>query len=263
MGSFYFADKRYPELEEDIKKGSVILLPIGTIEEHGKHLPVNTDVVIAEETARRVASRVLPDIPVLVMPALWTGYSAKEMTRWAGTIRVRTRVVIDLIYDVCSSLIQMGFKRIVIVNSHGHHPGLINTACREIADDLGAHVVHTEIASLAKDAVRKHRKSEPGGALHGGEFETSLMLHFGADVDMAAATNEDIMRYHSEFIAGDNFTAGSKVFWSTWGLQESKTGVYGDPTVATAETGEKIMNEIVEQYAAFLEEYWRETNREA
>lgn len=262
MGSFYFAEKRHPELAEEIKKGTIVIVPIGTVEEHGQHLPVNTDVVIAEETARRVAERVVPEIPVLVTPTIWTGYSAKEMTRWPGTIRVRTRVVIDLIYDICTSLIDMGFERIVLINSHGHHPGLINVACREIADSHGVYIVHTEVASLAKAAVQKYRKSEPGGAIHGGEFETALMLHFGGEnVDMSAATDADIMRYHSEFIAGDNFTTGSKVFWSTWGLQKSRTGIYGDPTVATAETGEKIMAEMVEQYAAFLAEYWRESNR--
>ena len=263
MDSFYFADKRHPQLQQEIEKGSVVLLPIGTVEEHGLHLPVDTDAVIATEAAARVAERVNPDIPVLVMPTIWTGYSAKEMTRWPGTIRVRTRVMIDLIHDVCSSLIEMGFERIVIMNSHGHHPGLINTALREIADEHGVYVVHTEIAALGKEAMQKYRKSEPGGAIHGGEFETALMLHFGKDVDMTSATDQDVMRYHSDFIAGDNFTTGSKVFWSTWGLQQSNTGIYGDPTTASAEAGKKIMDEIVENYAAFLAEYWRETNREA
>lgn len=263
MDSFYFADKRYPQLQQEIDKGSVVLLPVGTVEEHGLHLPVNTDTVIATEVAAKAAERVLPDIPVLVMPTIWTGYSSREMTRWPGTIRVRTRVVIDLIYDVCTSLIEMGFERIIILNSHGHHPGLINTALRELADEHGVYVVHVEIASLGKDAMKKYRKSRPGGAIHGGEFETSLMLHLGRNVDMAAATDRDIMRYHSDFIAGDNFTTGSKVFWSTWGLQQSSTGIYGDPTKASAETGRKIMDEIVESLAAFLAEYWEEVNREA
>ena len=72
---------------------------------------------------------------------------------------------------------------------------------------------------------------------------------------MTKATDEDAMRYHSDFVAGDNFFGGQRVFWSTWGLQESKTGAYGDPTVATAETGRDMMEAMVENTAAFAREF--------
>ena len=86
--SVYFADKSWVELQKMIKRNALIIFPVGTIEEHGMHLPVNTDVVIAEEVAGRVAEKLKKKIPLFVMPAIWAGYSAKEMTRWPGTIRV-------------------------------------------------------------------------------------------------------------------------------------------------------------------------------
>jgi len=81
------------------------------------------------------------------------------------------------------------------------------------------------------------------------------MLHISDLVKMDQATNEDIMRYHSEFVPGDNFTGSSPVFWSTWGLQASQTGVYGDPTVASKETGRQILEAIVEKTVRFLREF--------
>ena len=72
---------------------------------------------------------------------------------------------------------------------------------------------------------------------------------------MEEATNEDIMRYYSKFVAGDSAIGGQKVVWSTWGLQKSKTGVYGDPTVATREMGEFIMRAMLKNYREFILEY--------
>ena len=255
MQSFYFAEQTWPQIEEHIKRNAVVLLPVGQVEEHGRHLPLDTDAVIATEVAARVASALEGEIPVLVMPTVWSGYSSKEMTKWPGVIRLRTRTFIDMIHDILASLIEMGFKRIVVINTHGHHPPLIQTAVREIGDEYGVHVASAELGPMARDAVQAHRKSAPGGAIHGGEFETSLMLHFGKSVNMDEATDVDVMRYHSKFIAGDSFSGGTRVFWSTWGLQQSETGIYGDPTLADAETGRKMLEGIVANYVAFLREF--------
>lgn len=255
--SIYFASKNWVELQGMIKRNALIIFPIGTIEEHGMHLPVNTDAVIAEEVARMVGEKLEKKIPLLVMPAFWSGYSSKEMSRWPGTIRVRTRVVMDTTFDICSSLIEMGFKKIVIINGHGHHNGLLQVMAREIADRYGIYMAITDPAIMAKEEMQKIRKSKIGGAIHGGEYETSLMLYLNQPVNMKKATGQDIMRYHSKYYAGDNFTGGNKVFWSTWGIQKSKTGIYGDPTVATASTGKRLMEATVKKYAEFIIEFYK------
>ena len=92
------------------------------------------------------------------------------------------------------------------------------------------------------------RKSQPGGVLHACEWETSLMLYLTDRVKMDEVTDEDIMRYHSKFVAGDSALEGQKVVWSSWGLQKSKTGVYGDPTVATKEMDHR---EFILEYMCF------------
>lgn len=254
--SFYFADKSWVELEEAIKLNALLILPIGTIEEHGRHLPVSTDSVIVSEVARGVAEKLKGEIPILVLPTLWTGYSAKEMTRWPGTIRIRPLVLIQLIHDLLASLIEMGFKKIIVLDGHGHHRGIIEVALREIGDEYGVYPASVSPAGLSAGLYSSIRKSPIGGSIHGGEWETSLMLYFKQPVKREEFTAEDIMRYHSEFIPGDNFVSGKGVFWSTWGIQKSKTGIYGDPTSASEETGRMIYEEIIEKLSQFIREYY-------
>ncbi len=254
--SVIFSENSWPELKEAIEKDTLILLPVGTVEEHGMHLPVETDAKIAQEFGKAIAHELSEEIPIMTMDAIWTGYSAKEMSRWPGTIRVRTRVVIDLIYDVVASLIDMGFNKIVIMDCHGHHSGILNVVSREISDAYGVYIAVTAPAAFTKEAYQEVRKSERGGSIHGGEWETSLMLYLTDRVKEDAYTDEDIMRYHSEFVAGDNFSGGQKVTWSTWGIQKSKTGIYGDPGKATREMGEIVFKAGVQEYKKFIKEYY-------
>lgn len=254
--SFYFADKTWPDLEKAIKQNALLILPIGTIEEHGRHLPVSTDSVIVSEIAKGVAEKLKGEIPLLLLPTLWTGYSAREMTRWPGTIRIRPLVLILLIHDLLASLVEMGFRKIVILDGHGHHRGIIEVALREIGDEYGVYPASVSPAGLSVGIYSKIRKSPPGGSIHGGEWETSLMLFFKQPVKEEELTDEDIMRYHSEFVPGDNFIGGKGVFWSTWGIQRSKTGIYGDPTSASEETGRAVYEEIVEKLSQFLREFY-------
>jgi len=137
MNSFYFSQRTWPQLKEMIERRAIVLLPIGTVEEHGKHLPVNADEEIATQVSRRVAERMSESLPLLVMPTIWAGYSMSIMQRWPGTIRVRTRILADLVFDVVKSLTDMGFEKIMVVNAHGHHPGILEMVAREIADATG------------------------------------------------------------------------------------------------------------------------------
>ena len=255
--SIYFVHQSWPQLQEAIDANTLIILPVGQVEEHGRHLPVSADLAIAEAIGQRLADALVAEnVPTLLMPAIWAGYSLKDVARWPGTIRVRPTVVMDLIYDVCSSLIEMGFRKIMILTCHGHHTGLLRVATRQIADAYDVHMALISPAAFSAERFSEIRRSRRGGSIHAGEWETSLMLYLGEPVDMSQATDEDLMRYHSDFIAGDNFMGSQKVFWSTWGLQKSKTGVYGDPTVATAETGQAIMEAIVANGVAFAKEFW-------
>jgi creatinine amidohydrolase len=253
-----FWDLRSDELADAAHEGCLIILPIGQVEQHGPHLPVSTDVDIAVRLAERAADLTAGEVPTLVMPPIWAGFSGRAVARWPGTIRVRTRVVMDLTLDICRSVVEMGFRKLVLVTSHGQHTAMIETVARELADVVGAYAAVVPVAKIAADAVRRHRRSELGGCLHAGEFETSLMLHFGRPVDMSRASAQDRVKHHSRFLPGDAFPpSGGRAYVSTWGMQRSETGAYGDPTVATRETGAAIFEETAAELAAFLREYYQ------
>ena len=254
--SYLFRDQTWPQIQEHIGKQSMLILPVGTTEEHGPHLPVDCDARIAEAYGHRLAAAVADEFPVLLMDTIRYGYSMKIMRQWPGTIIVRSRVFMDMVFDVCRSVLDMGFHRLVILDSHGHHSGPLNTVMRELCDACDKAIAIISPAVLSRDKFHAARRSVQGGAIHAGEWETSVLLYVSPEVvDMSKATSEDIMRYHSDFVPGYNFTGRQRVMWSTWYLQSSKTGVYGDPTVATAEMGKLILDAAVEEGIRFLREY--------
>jgi len=242
-----FVEKTYEELKEAISKDTVVLIPVGQTEEHGLHLPVKTDAFIAEKICEKIAE--LSEIPVLVMPAIYYGYSTKEVFNWHGCPGIKIETFISLVYDICGSLIKMGFKKIVIVSSHGNHTGALEVVVRKIADDFGIYIALTVPTVIAKEKINKILEMGWRGSCHGGEYETSLMLYLDEkSVKMEKATDVDILKIDKKFYPG-------RVFISTWGLQKSKTGIYGAPEAATKEKGEKIFNAIIVEYLEFLREF--------
>lgn len=247
-----------PQVDAAVRDGTVLLIPFGQTEEHGSHLPIGADSIIAEATAEAVARRCTGKVPVLVAPSIQYGYSNTVMQEWPGTFIIRPEIVTELLIDVCCSAVKSGFRKLVIVSGHGHHVGICRIAIRRVFDLVGVNVAMTQPHAFASDTLKRVRKSAPGGVCHAGEYETSLLLHFGSPVDMAAATADDALRFKSDFVYADGIggAKSGKVFWSTWGLQKSRSGAYGDPTVASAETGKALMEGIVAEYCAFLEEFY-------
>lgn len=258
--SIYFADKKWPEIEDAVKRGSVIILPVGMIEEHGHHLPLSTDTEIATAVAIRVAKNISDRIPVLVLPAIWTGYHNRPVSEWPGGIKLEPETLMHLVYDVCASLCKDGFKKIVLINGHGQNPAILEIVCRKIFDVYNVNPILTSVWKMIGKEGAKIRKSEIGGmAGHGDEVETALMLAINEGaVDMTKAVDESAAN-HNKFIAGDLFPEHdmvSGVYWSTWAVQESKTGILGDATSATKETGEKLLRLIVKNYEELIALYY-------
>ena len=255
--SHLFRDQSHLTLREHLEKQSLLILPIGTTEEHGPHLPVDTDARIAQAYGQGLAEALAPELPVLLMDTIRYGYSMKLMQNWPGTIVVRSRVFMDYVLDICRSVFEMGFSKLAILDCHGHHSGPLSTVNRELCDACDKAIAIISPARISRDAYNAIRKSDQGGSIHAGEWETSVLLHLSPEVvDMDQANDDDTMRYHSDFIAGDNFLGSQQVTWSTWYIQPSKSGVYGSPTLATAETGKAVMEAAVENGARFLREYW-------
>jgi len=252
-----FAEMTSPELDDFIRHDPVVLLPVGTMEEHGPHLPLETDAIIATEVAKRIDETMVNELPLLVMPTVWTGYSSRDVARWPGTMRLKPETVVDIVYQVCASLVNMGVKNIVVIHTHGHHAGIMRMVARKVFDELDVHIAITSPAAFGAAAFNRVRRSNQGSSVHAGEYETSLMMALGRRVVEQMMDSQDAVEYRSRFVSGDNFVSSEvKVdFWSTWGLNESNTGVLGDPTQACVETGQAVLKAILANYREFLLEF--------
>lgn len=109
---------RADQLRERARRDAMVILPVGSIEQHGPHLPVEVDSMLGETVALRAAARLAATEPVLVLPMLWTGLSEHHMS-FGGTITLELATFTAVIEDICRSIVRHGFRRIVLLNGHG------------------------------------------------------------------------------------------------------------------------------------------------
>lgn len=111
-------------LQERARQGATVLLPIGSTEQHGPHLPTGTDDFLATEICRRVAVLLEPEHPVVITPPVWCGLAEHHMA-FGGTFSLTLGTLHALLRDLCSSILRAGFRNVLIVNGHGGNiPGL-------------------------------------------------------------------------------------------------------------------------------------------
>lgn len=240
---FLYEEMKWPEIREVAKEDRVVILPVATIEDHGLHLPVITDVLITATICRKAAERIPNEI--VLMPPQYHGYSPHHMD-FPGPITIMGPTFIAYMRDITKSLIHHGFKRILLVNGHGSNAPWLETVARLTIVDyphvLCALLNWWDIPEVV-DAVKAQRTSERGGTSHAGELETSLMLAIRPDlVDMSKAVKDISYQTTKYFPLSDFYYPSGSVemmpFWSTI----SKTGTMGDPTVATREKGAKWLD---------------------
>ena len=253
-----FEEMRSPEVSEFAEKNGMVLMPIGACEEHGRHLPVITDTKMAYSAALDAARNVSGEIPISILPAVWFGYSVNMLKNWAGTITIRPKIMIDLMYEICRSLIDMGLDKILIVNGHGNNPGLLDVVVRTVGDDFKIFPGLVNIFHCwDKDYIKGNRKSGVGGISHAGEVETSVMLYLSDLVDMSVADSTDIMKTDLDNCPVDfGSDKKKKMYLSTWFLENSTYGGAGDPADATEEFGEKIHAMTVDALCGVIREFY-------
>ena len=255
--SFYFGEKTWPELEEYIRKGAVVLIPVGELEEHSLYLPVDTDARIAKYLTAQIAEEVENDIPVLVMPTIWSGYTPRFVGKWPGAMRLRPQVFTDMVYDICASLADMGFSKAVLVDCHGQHAPMLNVATKMIADSHDMYYVVASPLTFSAKEFNEARKSPRGGVSHACEWEASMIMRIDPELARTELfTDKDSMKYQTDFVSADSALGGQKVVWSSWGIQHTEYGALGDPTRACVETADVIISAVRRNFKKFLREYY-------
>lgn len=251
---YRYGQMTWPEIRDAAVAGRVAVVPIATIEDHGPHLPVDTDIVLCEAACEAAVSRV-PERAVLV-PPINHGFSPHHMD-FPGATAIGWDTLIRYGVDVCKSLAYHGFDRILIVNGHGSNAPFVDIMARVIVLESGAlaAAVNYWSAPGVREVAESLRESERiGGMNHACEFETSIYLALHPElVDMNKATHELSYRpsanYWTDLIGGDGPLAMME-HWSA--LTDS--GVMGDPTKATANKGRKLLDAAAEGLIQLIDE---------
>jgi creatinine amidohydrolase len=242
----------WPEVRRAVAEEMVPIVPIGTLEDHGRHLPIDTDVTLVEAICRGAAER-LPEGAVL-LPVIAHGYSPHHMD-FPGTVTIGWDTFCRYCTDVAVSLVEHGFKRVLLVNGHGSNQPLVEMAARlamvQEPESLVAAAFYLSNPESAA-TIQSVRESGRGGMAHACELETSLYLHLDPDaVDMSLAVDEH----------GYPATANLWLDWADgplkvmpWWSSFSESGVQGDATKATAEKGKVLFEAAVSEVAAFVGE---------
>ena len=257
MKTHYFAEKTWPELQEYLDKNALILLPVGEIEEHTRSLPVDTDSRIAKNLCDEIADEIADEIPVLVMPTIWAGYTPKAVGKWPGAMRVRPQIFMEYVHDICASIADMGFSKLMMLDCHGQHNPMLNMVTKLIADEYGYYYSVVGPVALSKDEFNAVRESERGGCSHSGEWEASLDLYYSPElVHTEEFTDVDALKHHTKFVGGDACLGGQRVVWSSFGIETPKFGGLGANTTATAEKGRVIVEAVRKNAREFLMDYY-------
>jgi len=242
-----------PQIRATAARGNALaVLPVGSLEQHGPHLPVITDTRTAWEIAIRAARLAAPSMPVLVLPGMWTGMSEHHLP-FGGTITLNFAEFRGVISGVARSLKAIGFGRLLLVNGHGGNIDPLSVAVRELAVEYGLPIVATTPWMIATDAIAAILEKQKGPA-HACEAETSVMLAMTPDTVQTDKLEEAVQQAPAA-IKG---RAGYSRFWS-FSERAPITGTIGDPRAGTAEKGERLLDAMAAALAEGMadKELWR------
>jgi creatinine amidohydrolase/Fe(II)-dependent formamide hydrolase-like protein len=241
-----WGELNWQDADERLKQVDIALLAVGAIEQHGPHLPLDTDTFDADYLARRVARACSSPAP-LVLPSIAYGVSYHHQD-FKGTISIRNDTLSRLVYDIGMSAAQNGIKKLVIINGHGGNSPALNYAAQMINRD--AHIFVCVDTGETSD-VDIYRLIKTLNDVHAGEFETSTSLATRPHLVKMDRAARSVPEFSSRYL---NFTGKRGISWYAYTRKISPLGVMGDPTRADAEKGRKIWEIMIAHLVAFVED---------
>lgn len=211
----------------------IAVLPVGALEQHGSHLPVGTDNIIATAFAERMAE----ELNAYLLPCIGIA-SSIEHREAAGTVYLKADTLAAIIRDVADSLHYSGYKRLILINGHGGN-WILKPTIRQINRDIAPFevvLIHTGCANHRQHEVMDQVKND----IHAGEKETSIILHLCEE--HVKKIKEPV---HREFYPQDFMDYFDN-------LELTEDGYWGFPEEATKEKGRKMLDLLVECGLAYL-----------
>jgi creatinine amidohydrolase len=229
------AELRAPEIATRLSERSIVVQPLGAVEQHGPHLPFNTDLVVAADVADAVVDEYGDELDLWLLPPL--AYTKSNEHAWsAGTVWLSATTLLAVLDDIGRCVAQLPAERLVFLNGHGGNSALINVANRELRLKYG---LKTFLAhpGLPADQGGASPASELGMGVHGGLDETSLMLHLRPELVELPLGVRNVPERLAE---NRHVRFGGRVSFGWLSDDFGPDGLIGDPTGATAERGKEL-----------------------
>jgi len=244
--AYLLGELTWLEARTRFKQVDVALLPVGSIEQHGPHLPLDCDSFDAEYLAIKVAENCMDPKP-LVFPLMPYGVSYHHED-FSGTISISPETLSKLVYDIGMSAARHGVTKLVIINGHGGNSPALHFAAQMINRD--AHIFTCVDTGETSDPD-VYSMAETPNDVHAGEIETSTSLATRPDLVRLKAAKKFVPKFSSRYL---NFTSKRRVEWYAHTSKISQTGVLGDPTKGNAEKGERIWDIMIKRLVEFVED---------
>lgn len=237
------------EFEEALQEQAMVILPIGSMEQHGPHLPVSVDINDSYSMALEAARRV-DDLWIIVAPPVWSTFSPPHVA-FPGTISLRLNTFVDMLMQICVSIYRQGFHKILILNGHGSNP--VAPICEQLAEDK-VYVLGVTWWNLIAKELAEIGESPLGGMSHACEAETSLQMVLQPDaLRMELAVKHVIPPIIS--MAKHDLRDTGPVVYGFDTRRQSESGVMGDATIASVEKGNLILDAVANKLIETMREY--------
>jgi creatinine amidohydrolase/Fe(II)-dependent formamide hydrolase-like protein len=243
------AELTWPEAQARFKQVDVALLPVGAIEQHGPHLPLDVDAFDADHLARRVAEACSLPRP-LVLPLISYGVSYHHED-FSGTLSVSPETLARLVYEIGMSATRWGITKLLMINGHGGNGPALHLAAQMINRD--AHIFTCVDTGETSDPDIYEMIETPND-VHAGEIETSTTLAVRPSLVQTERAPRTIPRFSSRYL---DFTSKRSVGWYARTKKISPSGVMGDATRASAEKGKRIWELMTRRLVELVEDLKR------
>ena len=237
------------EIAELDGEATLVVLPIAAVEQHGPHLPVWTDTMIGEAVLARALEQRSNDGRVWTLPIQAYGKS-NEHTGFPGTFALSGETLAHVLKEIARGVHASGLRRLLLLNSHGGNPEIIDYVARDLRAELGllCFTAHPFRFGLARDHISS---AEEGYGIHGGEGETSLMLAIAPDLVHPEHYTPELPPVR-QYMRHMTLKGAASFGWLTRDL--SVSGTIGDPRGATAAKGQAILAAEAQLVVELIEE---------
>ncbi|MEM0954757.1 MAG: creatininase family protein [Pseudomonadota bacterium] len=248
----FWQDLSFDEFSDLDPEKTVALLPVGAIEQHGHHLPLSTDMLIAESLSHGAAALVPDEVPLLVMPTQAIGKSTEHI-QYEGTLTHTAETLLHSWMEIGESVARAGIRKLMFFNAHGGQPQIMDICCRELRRTRKMMVVGCSgwtFGSPSTDVPADETRYD----IHAGLVETSMILHLRPDlVKMDKAQNfEGLLPEVADDYEYLRVIGGTYMGWLANDLHP--LGCSGDATKATTELGEIYCNHYIDGLAKLIQE---------